>query len=96
MPLAQYCRVKGLSVQSLYNVRYELSRKGERGSASRPKARKTKAVDKFVAVRMSPTPRVSPGAACRVHLKDVVIECANLPPAEWLTGLATGATRAVP
>lgn len=26
MPLAQYCRAKGLSVQTLYNVRHELSR----------------------------------------------------------------------
>jgi hypothetical protein len=96
LPLAQYCRAKGLSVQTLYNVRHELSRKGERRTASRPAARRTRPVGRFVAVQVALPPAVSPSVACRVHLKGVVIECASLPPSAWLAGLATGATHAVP
>jgi len=96
MPLAQYCRAKGLSVQTLYNVRHELSRKGERRTENRPAARKTRPAERFVAVQVASTPAVSAGAACRVHLKGVVIECASLPAPAWLAGLATGVPHAVP
>ena len=36
MPLAQYCRAQGLSVQSLYNARYELTLQERRSTASKP------------------------------------------------------------
>ena len=92
MPLAQYCRVKGLSVQSLYNLRHQLSRKSGR---SRAAARKSKPTGRFVAVRVAPTESAPASAACRLHLKGWVIECASLPPTAWLTGLMAGDTDAV-
>lgn len=95
-PLAQYCRAKGLNVQSLYNVRHELLGKGKGRSASGRAANKTQGVDRFVAVRLAAPAATSCGVACRVQLQGVVIECASLPPPAWLTGLARGATDAVP
>jgi hypothetical protein len=95
-PLAQYCRAKGLNVQSLYNARHELLGKGKRRSASRLAASKSKGVNRFVAVRLAASPSPSSGVACRVQLKDVVIECASLPPSAWLAELAMGAIHAVP
>lgn len=95
MPLAQYCRVQGLSVQSLYNARYELAQQERRSRASKPAPKKSRSTNPFVAVQMAPSPGVA-AAACRVHLKDVTIECASLPPPAWLVGLATRAPHAVP
>lgn len=95
MPLAQYCRAQGLSVQTLYNARYELKhQKARRLTASMP-AKQSRSTHSFVAVQLAPSPAV-PAAACRVQLKDVVIECASLPPSAWLVGLATGAPHAMP
>lgn len=91
MSLAQYCRAQGLSVQSLYNARYELARQ----MASKPAPKKSRSTNPFVAVQMAPSPAV-PSAACRVHLKDVTIECASLPSPAWLAQLAMGAPHAVP
>jgi hypothetical protein len=92
LPLAQYCRVHGLNVQSLYNLRHQLSGKSGRLRAAAA-ARQSKPADKFIAVRMAP---VAPsGAACRLHLKGWVIECASLPPPAWLAGLLAGAADAV-
>lgn len=95
-PLAQYCRAKGLNVQSLYNARHELLGKGKRRSASRLAASKSKVVNRFVAVRLAASPAPSSGMVCRVQFKEVVIECASLPPPAWLAGLATEVTHAVP
>jgi len=95
-PLAQYCRAKGLNVQSLYNARHELLGRGKRRSASRLSASKSKGVNRFVAVRLAASPAQSCGVVCRVQFKDVVIECASLPPSAWLAGLAREATHAVP
>jgi len=95
MPLAQYCQAQGLSVQSLYNARYELTLRGRRSMASKPAPKKSRSTNPFVAVQMAPSPAV-PAAACRVRLRDVMIECASLPPPAWLVGLARGATDAVP
>lgn len=81
MPLTQYCRAQGLSVQSLYNARYELTQK--------------RSASQFVAVQMAASPAV-PGGACRVHLKEVMIECASLPSPAWLAQLAMGVPHAVP
>jgi hypothetical protein len=95
MPLAQYCRAQGLSVQSLYNARYELTQQERRSTASKPAPKKSRSTNPFVAVQMASSPAV-PAAVCRVHLKDVTIECANLPPPAWLAQLAMGASHAVP
>lgn len=95
MSLAQYCRAQGLSVQSLYNARYELARQQRRSTASKPAPRKSRSTSPFVAVQMAASPAV-PAAACRVHLKDVTIECASLPSPSWLAQLAMGAPHAVP
>lgn len=95
MPLAQYCRAQGLSVQSLYNARYELTLQERRSTASNPAPKKSRSTNPFVAVQMAPSP-AAPVAACRVHLKDVTIECASLPSPSWLAQLAMGAPHAVP
>jgi hypothetical protein len=98
LPLAQYCRSRGLNVQSLYNARHELLGKS-RGVSGRARTRKavTKA-SRFVAVELAPTPmamRVS-GPACRIELRHVVIECAQLPEAGWLLALSKGVSDVVP
>jgi hypothetical protein len=93
MPLAQYCRVQGLSVQSLYNLRHQLS--GKSGLRRRAvAARKPGLPGKFIAVRVAPATAPA-GAACRLHLKGWVIECASLPPTAWLAGLLAGDANAV-
>ena len=94
MPLAQYCRAQGLNVQSLYNARYELTQR-VRSTASKPAPGESRSTSPFVAVQMAPSP-AAPAAACRVHLKDVTIECASLPSPAWLAQLAMGAAHAVP
>jgi len=94
MPLAQYCRAKGLSVQSLYNLRHQLS--GRNGPRSTAAAKKSKPADPFIAVRVAPAVAAPAGAACRLHLKGWVIECASLPPTAWLAGLMAGDADAVP
>lgn len=94
MPLAEYCRAQGLSVQSLYNARYELTRQERQSRASTPAPKKSRSASPFVAVRMAPDSGAP--AACRVHLKDVTIECASLPSPAWLAELAMGAPHAVP
>jgi len=92
MPLAQYCRARGLNVQSLYNVRHELSAKVRRADVSSSSPKKT--THPFIAVELaSPTPS---GSACRIQLRDVVIECAGLPEPAWLWALSRGAGDVVP
>ena len=95
MSLAQYCRAHGLSVQSLYNARYELAQRQRRSTASKPAPKKSRSKNPFVAVQVAPSPAV-PAAACRVQLRDVTIECASLPSPSWLAQLAMGAAHAVP
>lgn len=94
MSLAQYCRAEGLSVQSLYNLRHQLSGKsGRRHGASA--AKKPKPTSRFIAVRVAPATATAVAAACRLHLKGWVIECASLPPTTWLAGLMAGDLNAV-
>jgi hypothetical protein len=90
VPLVQYCRAQGLSVQSLYNLRHQLSRK--RGALRGTK--KSVPTGKFVAVRVAPE-SVPASAACRLQRKGWVIECASLPPTSWLAGLMQGEPDAV-
>lgn len=93
MPLAQYCRAQGLNVQSLYNLRYQLS--GKRGLQRRAvPAQTSKPPGKFIAVRVAPTAAPA-SAACRLHVKGWVIECTSLPPTAWVAGLLAGDADAV-
>ncbi len=94
LPLAQYCRARGLNVQSLYNLRYQLSKRN--GAPSRASAKKSTPAAKFIEVQVAPTPVVPSGAACRLHRKGWVIECASLPSTAWLAGLMAGDANAVP
>ncbi len=93
--LAQYCQARGLSVQSPYNARYELAHKGRRAVAIGPAAKQPRARSRFVAVQVAADPAAATAATCRVHLKDVVIECASLPSPSWLAELARGTAHAI-
>ncbi|MEJ0035183.1 MAG: hypothetical protein WDO68_31000 [Gammaproteobacteria bacterium] len=92
MSLAQYCRKKGLNVQSLYNLRYQLS--GKRSAQPKAPTKKSRREDKFVAVQVA-AETAAPSAACRLHLKGLLIECASLPPTVWIAGLMAGGADAV-
>lgn len=94
VPLAQYCRSRGLNVQSLYNARHELSNKPRRGGGQ-PRRAAARA-SRFVAVELAATPTAVSGPACRIQLRDVVIECSELPQAGWLLALSSGAANVVP
>lgn len=95
LPLAQYCRSRGLNVQSLYNARHELSSKPRSAGGDSAPRRAVKA-SRFVAVELSATATHVAGPACRIRLRDVVIECAELPQAGWLLALSSGAANVVP
>jgi len=94
-PLAQYCRSRGLNVQSLYNLRHQLSKRtGRRSGAS---AKKSPPAEKFIEVQIAAAQVAPSGAACRLlHRQGWVIECASLPPPAWLAGLVAGDADAVP
>ena len=94
MSLAQYCRAKGLNVQSLYNLRHQLAQK----KPERPKspAKQSRPESKFISVQVAAAETATPGAACRLHLKGWVIECASLPPTAWIAGLMAGGADAAP
>ena len=95
MSLAQYCRVKGLNVQSLYNLRHQLAKKSParlKAPAEKPRPRPG---SKFISVQVAAAQTTTSGAACRLHLKDWMIECASLPPTAWIAGLMAGGSDAV-
>jgi hypothetical protein len=94
LPLAQYCRARGLNVQSLYNLRHQLSKRN--GPRSAVSARKSPPADKFIAVQVAARPVAASSAACRLHRQGWVIECSSLPPPAWLAGLMAGDVNAVP
>lgn len=98
MPLAQYCRVRGLKVQSLYNTRHELSGKQRRAGASGRRRAQAGRASQFVAVELASAPSAGSAraSACRIQLREVVIECASLPEPGWLSALARGVGDAVP
>jgi len=94
MSLAEYCRTRGLKVQSLYNARHELSGK-QRVGAGGARQKQAAAMSRFVAVELAAPASSTPGSGCRIQLRDVVIECAQLPEAVWLVALARGGADAV-
>lgn len=90
LSLAQYCRERRLSVQSLYSARHELSKRAKRSNAPQKQGKSARS---FVEVQIAPA---EPGfAACRVRVKGGVIECATLPPSSWLRSLMSGDADAV-
>lgn len=95
LSLAAYCRTRGLNVQSLYNARHARSGKQGRTAPSEARQKKAGGMRRFIAVELASMPSSAPGASCRIQLRDVVIECATLPEAEWLAALARGAGDAV-
>lgn len=96
IPLAQYCRARGLNVQSVYNAKHELSGKRRGAGASGRGRKKAAGASRFIALDLSAMPAATPASACRIELRDVVIECARLPEASWLSALARGLGDAVP
>ena len=96
LPLAQYCRARGLNVQSLYNARHEQSGRPRRADGKAPPRKSAGRASRFVAVELAATSMRVSGPACRIQLRDVVIECAELPEAGWLWALSKGAADAVP
>jgi len=95
MSLAEYCRRHGLKVQSLYNARHAQSGKQRRAGASGARQKQAAGMGRFVAVELAAPASSTPGSGCRIQLRDVVIECAQLPEAVWLAALARGAADAV-
>lgn len=91
LSFAEYCRQKDLNFNQWYWQRRNLMRKGvisgpAKGTKAQVNQRKAKAPG-FAPVRIAP-----PVAACRVHHPSGwVIECAGLPPTQWLSALVTGA-----
>lgn len=79
-----YAKARGLSIRELYDGLASLRRKGLVPRSER------KPRNKFVAVRVAPQPpqRATGTAVCRIVSKGYVIECAQWPPASWLTTLA--------
>lgn len=65
LPLAQYCRSRGLNVQGLYSLRHQLSKRN--GPRSRASAKKSMPADKFIEVQVAATQLAPNGAACRMH-----------------------------
>jgi hypothetical protein len=92
--LAQYCRARGLNVQSLYNLRHQLSKRS--GPRSKASAKQSRPADKFIEVQVAARPVAASRVACRLHRQGWVIECASLPPTGWLAGLLAGDANAVP
>jgi hypothetical protein len=90
--LAQYCRERSLSVQSLYTARYEQAKQTRRSGGARATARSSR---KFVEVRVAPVEAAAKSPMYRVRVKGCEIECATLPPTAWLKSLITGDSDAV-
>jgi hypothetical protein len=95
--LSEYARAHGVSAREIYDAMAALRRKGVLPPA------KPSSQSAFVAVRVKPAvhsaalPATPSGALiCRLRLGAAVIECAQWPPAAWVTALATGCADAAP
>jgi hypothetical protein len=91
MALSDYARAHGVSAREIYDAMAALRRKGVLPPA------KPSSQSAFVALRVKPAapaatlPTTPSGALiCRLRLGAAVIECAQWPPAAWVTALATG------
>lgn len=92
LTLAQYCRANDLSVQSLYNAKRELRRKGALGAA----ASKSSKPGDFIAVRVAQAPPSAGGnTVCRLRAANGwVVECTSWPPASWIVECLDGGPHA--
>jgi hypothetical protein len=92
LTLAQYCRVSGVSVQSLYNAKRELKRKGATGVG----APKSSEPGDFIAVRVAHSPAsAGGGAVCRLRAANGwVLECTDWPSASWIIECLGGGAHA--
>jgi hypothetical protein len=93
LTLARYCRDSGVSVQSLYNAKRELRRKGTLETVAEPK---TNEPADFIAVRVAHVmPSAGSGAVCRLRASNGwVLECASWPSASWVMECLGGGTHA--
>lgn len=96
--IAEYCRSFDVDAKEVYNTKRMLIRKG--AIAARPdeaEPDEQAQPGNFVPVQVMPSAArmvqsSSSGAMCRIrHPSGLVIECASLPPASWLTALLSGA-----
>lgn len=93
LSFAEYCRQQDLKFNQWYWLKRKLMGKGViAGSATGSKAQVNKRKARlpgFSPVRIAPP--ASAVMACRVcHPSGWVIECAGLPPTQWLSGLVRG------
>ena len=98
--LAEYCRRQRLRVEEWYQIKRDLVRKGmangRAGAADRSEDRHASFVPVHVtaAATVSQTVTMTSPIACRIqHSSGWTLECANLPPAAWLTAVMAGARR---
>jgi hypothetical protein len=93
LTLAQYCRETGVSVQSLYNAKRELRRKGALEKVAEPP--QSEPAD-FIAVRVAhPSPSAGGGSVCRLRAANGwVLECTSWPSASWVVECLGGGTHA--
>jgi hypothetical protein len=96
--LSDYARAHGVEVRSIYDSMGALRKKG----VLTPAASRTQSA--FVSVRVRPRSQVAPPAPiisgssliCRLRIGTAVIECAEWPPAPWLSALLSVRTDAAP
>ena len=98
--LAEYCRRQRRRVEEWYQIKRDLVRKGmangRAGAADRSEDRHASFVPVHVtaAATVSQTVTMTSPTACRIqHSSGWTLECANLPPAAWLTAVMAGAGR---
>jgi hypothetical protein len=93
LSLARYCRENGLNVQSLYNDKHRLRRKGALSEATGSKSSERK---DFIAVRVAHvTPSAAEGTVCRLRAANGwVLECAHWPSATWIVECLGGGAHA--
>jgi hypothetical protein len=93
LALAQYCRARGLRVQSLYNIQHQLRRKStlSRRSAG---TKQPKQSGDFIAMRVEPKPAApAPTGVCQLrHPSGWTLECTSWPQASWMSEFLNGGT----
>jgi hypothetical protein len=92
----EYAKRRGVSVQGLYNGKFQLVRKGVMAGRAQAVATQDKR-GAFVGVRIAPAPgAAATAAACQIrHPSGWVIECASWPEASWMAALFAGGSHAV-
>lgn len=86
LSFSEYCRQRGLKVNQWYWVRRGLRLKGVLAG---PRDAEEVKPARFVPVRIAAD--VAGASACRIrHPSGWVMECASLPPAQWLSALMSG------